>query len=186
MITILYGDAVNSSGYAKLSDRYSSWFDIVLHYWGHTYEFKRVDMHPGQTTYLTVALPSGNASVTYSPLVSSTSTASSWQVLKTNVTVSYDTQCMVLYAVGHGCPTMNANTNASSLRGVELVAYQGTDYYAGNFSEGPYGPGPYSNGRPVIAYHNVLFTNSTIFCVSPSYGDYVVCPYPEPLPIVSW
>ena len=70
------------------------------------------------------------------------SNASSFQVLKTNVTVSYDVECMVLEAVGHTCPTMARNATGaspSSLRGVELIAYQRTDYYAGSFSSGPYG-----------------------------------------------
>jgi hypothetical protein len=100
------------------------------------------------------------------------SNTSSWQVLKTNVIVSYNAECMVLGAVGHTCPTISRNasgTEPSSLRGVELVAYQGTDYYAGNFSEGPY-------GQTTVSSRTVWFTNTTIYCITPPYDNYVACP----------
>ncbi|MGA2874598.1 MAG: hypothetical protein ABSE82_03570 [Nitrososphaerales archaeon] len=112
------------------------------------------------------------------------SEASSWQVLKPNVIVSYNAECLVLGAVGHTCPTTTRNDSgmdASSLRGVELVAYQGTDYYAGSFSVGPYGP-----ASSVNTPWYILFTNSTIFCVTPAFVSYVACPFSEPLPSATW
>ncbi len=107
--------------------------------------------------------------------------ASSFQVLKTNVTIPYRAGCMVLEQIGHTCPTMTANpeTSNSSLRGIELIAYQGTDYYAGTFSKGPYAGGN-------AAFPSVWFTNSTIFCISPHYANYPTCPVNEPLPPISW
>ncbi len=47
----------------------------------------------------------------------------SWQVLKTNVTVSYDAECLVLEPTGHTCPTISAGANGTSgspMRNVEL------------------------------------------------------------------
>jgi hypothetical protein len=110
---------------------------------------------------------------------SSSSNSSSFQLLKINEIVPYDAECNVLGGIGHSCPTRSAYTNASSLREVELVAYQGTDYYAGNFSVGPF-------SAPSVTYLEVLFTNSTIFCISPPYSNYATCPVVEPLPLVSW
>ena len=109
-----------------------------------------------------------------SPIYSSTS----WQVLKTNVTINYFAACMVLNAVGHTCPTINTTSNDSTLAGVELVEYQGTKYYMGNFSEGPYlGYASFdANGYPTPASRIVWFMNSTIFCIDPPYGDYRACP----------
>ncbi len=93
----------------------------------------------------------------------------SWQVLKTNVTVGYDAGCMVLEAVGHTCPTKGANTTTSSLTGVELILYRGTDYYVGNFSAGPY-------GQTIVSYLTVWFTNTTIYCITPPNDNYSACP----------
>ena len=103
-----------------------------------------------------------------------------FQVLETNVTVSYDAECLVLQDIGHTCPTVSVGDTGSSaswMRGVELVAFQATDYYAGNFSAGFTGP---------YVSHDVWFTNSTIFCVTPLLGNYATCPVDEPLPSVSW
>jgi len=118
----------------------------------------------------------------------STSNTPSFQVLRTNVTVPYDAGCMVLEQIGHTCPTVTANpeTSNSSLRGLELISYQGTDYYAGCFGKGPCGNGSYFNGVSTVPYPNVWFTNSTIFCVSPLYGNYATCPVNESLPSVYW
>jgi hypothetical protein len=110
---------------------------------------------------------------------SSSSSASSFQLLKINEIVPYDAGCIVLEGIGHSCPTKSADTNASSLSEVELAAYQGTDYYAGNFSVGPF-------SAAKVAYLEVWFTNSTIFCISPSYSDHATCPVFEPLPLASW
>jgi len=129
-----------------------------------------------------------NQTTSHTSSVSSSNT-SSFQVLKTNVTVPYDAACMVLEGIGHTCPTVTANpeTSVSTVRGVELVAYQGTDYYAGSFCKGPCGNGSYFNGVSTVPYPSVWFTNSTIFCVSPAlYGNYATCPVNESLPSVSW
>jgi hypothetical protein len=93
----------------------------------------------------------------------------SWQVLKTNVTVRYGTGCMVFEAVGHTCPPKGENTTTSSLTGVELIVYRGTDYYAGNFSAGPY-------GQTAVSYLIVWFTNTTIYCITPPNDNYPACP----------
>jgi len=115
-------------------------------------------------------------------------TSSVFQVLKTNVTIPYGAGCMVLEQIGHTCPTVTASpeTSNSSLRGLELISYQGTDYYAGCFGKGPCGNGSYFNGVSTVSYPNVWFTNSTIFCVSPLYGNYATCPINESLPSVYW
>jgi|SRR5579872_2660599 len=99
---------------------------------------------------------------------SSTETTS-WQVLKTNVTVGYDAGCIVFEAVGHTCPTKGANTTTSSLTGVELILYRGTEYFTGNFSAGPY-------GQTAASYLNVWFTNTTIYCITPPNDNYPACP----------
>jgi len=132
----------------------------------------------------TVTTPSTSTSV----CIYAGGAALSFQVLKTNVTVPYGTGCMVLEGIGHTCPTTTASagTSASTIRDVELAAYQGIDYYAGNFSEGPYGPGSYVDGQLTFTSTDVWFTNSTIFCASPLYGSYATCPVDEPLPSVSW
>ncbi len=104
----------------------------------------------------------------------SSSNAPSFQVLKTNVIVSSAIGCMVLEGIGHTCPTVTTDpfTTPANLKGVELITYQGTDYYAGNLS------GFGSSG--------VWWSNSSIFCVSPQYGSYAACPVNESLPSVSW
>ena len=76
---------------------------------------------------------------------------------------------MVFEAVGHTCPTKGANATTSSLTGVELILYRGADYYAGNFSAGPY-------GQTAISYLTVWFTNTTIYCITPPNGIYPACP----------
>jgi hypothetical protein len=103
----------------------------------------------------------------------------SFRVLKINEVIPYDAGCIVLEGIGHSCPTKGANTVASSLREVELIAYGSTDYYAGNFSVGPF-------SAPSVTYLEVWFTNSTIFCVSPLYASFPACPLNESLPSVSW
>ena len=112
------------------------------------------------TSQMTTAKTTSNSAIT---------TSTSWQVLKTNVTVRYDAGCMVFEAVGHTCPTKGANTTTSSLTGVELILYHGTDYYAGNFSAGPY-------GQTAVSYLTVWFTNTTIYCITPPKDNYPACP----------
>jgi hypothetical protein len=75
---------------------------------------------------------------------------------------------MVFETVGHTCPTKGSNTTTSSLAGVELILYRGTDYYAGNFSAGPY-------GQTAVSILSVWFTNSTIYCVSPANENKPLC-----------
>lgn len=115
--------------------------------------------------------------------VSSSSNESSFQVLKTNVIVNSAVECMVYEGIGHTCPTVTSDpfTTPSSFKGVELIAYQGTEYYAGDLS----GLGGFSNGVSTTPYPSVWFTNSTIFCMSPS-SSYPTCPVAESLPSVSW
>lgn len=107
------------------------------------------------------------------------SDASSFRLLKIDEVVPYDAECAVLGDIGHSCPTKATDTNASSLREVELVSYQRTDYYAGNFSVGPF-------SAPSVTYLQVWFTNSTVFCISPSYDNHATCPVSESLPVASW
>jgi hypothetical protein len=124
--------------------------------------------------------PSNRQTSDASPTLPASSSAS-FQVLKTDATVPFDAECLVLEDTGHTCPTVSAGdngTNASPMRNAELVSFQGTRYYyAGNFSAGFTGP-PGS--------HDIWFTNSTIFCVTPSLDSYATCPANENLPQVSW
>jgi hypothetical protein len=61
---IISGFQTNSSGIASLHTIYSSWYDLIVHYSGHTYSL-RADMRPNQTTYVTVKLPSGDRTLTH-------------------------------------------------------------------------------------------------------------------------
>jgi hypothetical protein len=128
---------------------------------------------------LALALLSFLPSSQHTSNTSSSSNSSPLQLLKIDEIVPYGAGCIALEGIGHSCPTAVADTNASSLTDVELVEYRGTDYYAGNFSIGPF-------SAPKVTYLEVWFTNSTIFCVSPSYGNYAACPVVEPLPSASW
>jgi hypothetical protein len=114
----------------------------------------------------------------------STSNASSFLVVKTNAIVSYAVECMVLEGIGHTCPTVTTNplTTPSSFKGVEVIAYEGRDYYAGDLS----GIGSFVTGVSTVPYPVVWFTNSSIFCASPLFGKYATCPVNESLPSVSW
>lgn len=124
---------------------------------------------------------STNSSTSNSQSISTSGSGSApFQVLATNVSVTYNTECLVLENTGHTCPTISAGATGASpsgMRNVELISYQGTQYYAGNFSAGFTGP-------PVS--HNIWFTNSSIFCTSPSFPNYDACPVDEALPLVSW
>lgn len=126
---------------------------------------------PNNTSSISIITTTiGSGTSMTSSLVSSNSSSSSWQVLKTNVIVPYDIGCTVFEAVGHTCPTKGPNTTVSSLEGVELIVYRGTDYYAGNFSEGPYGD------IMTVSYRIVWFTNTTIYCTTPPEENYTACP----------
>jgi hypothetical protein len=63
-IPILFQSPVNSTGFASLSDNYTSWFDIDAEHSGQTCHF-RADMYPNMTTYVTVWLPSCSKTTTY-------------------------------------------------------------------------------------------------------------------------
>jgi hypothetical protein len=98
-------------------------------------------------------------------------TTPSWQVLKTDVTLSdYSTVCMVLEWDGHTCPTVGYPDISRSLPPVELISYQGELLYAENFTLGPYA-GDFVNGQTII--ETIWFTNSTIFCLSSPSGSYI-------------
>ena len=99
--------------------------------------------------------------------------ASGWKVVRTNLTVYYDAACIPVEASYLSCPTVNTAVHSPSLSGVDLITYQGTYYYAVNFTF-------YLNGQPVT---NLLwYTNSTIFCMSPPqlYSSYNACPIGPP------
>ena len=120
------------------------------------------------------------AVVSFHPSNQQTSNSGPFQVLRTDITVSYNAECLVLEPTGHTCPTISIGANGTSespMRNVELISYQGTHYYAGNFSAGFVGPS---------VSHNIWFTNSSIFCTSPSLGNYNACPLNEALPQASW
>lgn len=84
---------------------------------------------------------------------------SSWTVVRTNLTVNFNAACIFGSCATGPWPTKN----------VELINYQGNNYYGINFTY-------YSNGQPVK--HTIWFTNSTVFCISPSAG-YNLCPIPS-------
>ena len=91
-----------------------------------------------------------------------------WIVLKNNVTIYYGPACAVISATNDnsGCPTENNATRppSPSISNVELVSYQGTEYYVANENS-----------------VTVWLTNSTVFCVSPTFNygpnpGYPACP----------
>jgi hypothetical protein len=65
------------------------------------------------------------------------------------------------------CPTINTAMHSPSLSNVEIISYQGKELYDMNFTYG-------FNGQPVT--HTVWFTNETVFCVSPMFNGYKLCP----------
>jgi len=104
---------------------------------------------------------------------SESNSAKNFQVINSNLTVYYGTACVVVGLFQLSCPTMNAALHSPSLSNVELVSSEGFYYYAINFTFS-------FNGQPIS--HTVWFTNSTVFCVSPEYGSYNVCPSQVQLP----
>lgn len=94
---------------------------------------------------------------------------SSWQVVKTNLTVYYATACIPVEYSYLSCPTENTASHSPSLSNVDLIRYQGEYYYDINFTY-------YMNGQPVT--RTIWFTNSTLFCMSPPQPDsgYNACP----------
>src|SRR5450759_679897 len=85
---------------------------------------------------LTVLSSAPSKQPTSNPASVSSSNTSSFKILETNVSLTDAVGCMVLEYIGHTCPTVMSNpfTTPSAFNGVELISYQGTDYYAGNFS----------------------------------------------------
>ena len=170
----------NSSGWIMFRQGFPWYF--VFTYSSYTYNFT-VPSSPMSWSVDTISVPSGKLSTEICGLgggslnssceTASTTTVSlnsqSWRVLKTGVTVYYDTACLVLGFIGHTCPTKNTVTQTPSLTNLELIAYKGAEFYAGNFTTGPYGYAhPFTQA--------VWFTNSTIFCATPPAGDYPACP----------
>jgi hypothetical protein len=90
-----------------------------------------------------------------------------WDVLKENMTVSPDTACVVITAFGFGCPTEGNATASPYVHDVELLSYQGNQYYMANQTV---------NTIP----YTIWFTNSTVFCISPAFDEgpisYLLCP----------
>jgi len=120
---------------------------------------------------------SATSNSTYSTgSIYTTNFQSSYQVLQRNLTVYYDTACMVVSFEEFGCPTINAAAHSPSLGNVELISYQGSEFYGINFTGSV-------NGQGFIS--TVWFTNSTIFCASPMVSGYPACPTrPQPYSIV--
>ena len=113
------------------------------------------------------ASTSASSNVTSSPSSASTN-SSAWTVLNSNTTVYGNLACedtvAMLYPVS--CPPTYPGANSPSLTNVEIISYRGQILYDANISIGV-------NGQPVT--WTMWFTNSTIFCVSPSDG-YALCP----------
>jgi len=96
-----------------------------------------------------------------------TSSLASYRILQRNLTIYFDPACIPPELEGFSCPTVNAAAHSPSLGNIELISYQGSEYYGTNFTG-------YMNGQPDTS--DVWFTNSTILCVSPMAGGYPECP----------
>jgi hypothetical protein len=117
---------------------------------------------------------SNNSTSSASPSLAVTSNSTSstnstaWAVLNSNTTVYGNLACedtvAVLYPVS--CPPTYPGVKSPSLTNVEIISYRGQVLYDANISIG-------INGQPIT--WTMWFTNSTIFCVSPSDG-YALCP----------
>jgi hypothetical protein len=125
--------------------------------------------------YLATPSASSNSSTSstgpsQAPASNSTTSANStaWIVLNSNATVYGSLACLDtvanLYPVS--CPPTNPGAKSPSLKNVEVISYRGQVLYDANISIGV-------NGQPIT--WTMWFTNSTIFCVSPSDG-YPLCP----------
>jgi hypothetical protein len=97
-----------------------------------------------------------------------------WEVLKDNLTVHGQTACVAINwgALG-GCPSPIPSGNGT-LSNVELISYNGSEYYSVTFP-----PLPAGAIFPGVKF-TIWFTNSTIFCAKPLFGlpaiGYPVCP----------
>ncbi|MDA4126582.1 MAG: hypothetical protein OK452_05195 [Thaumarchaeota archaeon] len=104
---------------------------------------------------------------TSNSVTTSHSLAFGWTIIRTNLTVYYNTACVVIESSYLSCPTMDTASHSPFLRNVDLILYQGNHYYDVNFTY-------YSNGQPVT--RTIWFTNSTVFCMSPMRSGYGTCP----------
>ncbi len=99
-----------------------------------------------------------------------------WLVLSDNVTVHGQTACMAInFGSLGGCPTPIPYGNGT-LSNVELISYDGSDYYSVTFP-------PVTEQAPLgttTKTYTVWFINSTIYCVKPEFGfpalGYNLCP----------
>jgi hypothetical protein len=121
----------------------------------------------------TSSISNNSASIASPSLaVTSNSTSSTnsttWTILDSNTTVYGNLACedtvAMLYPVS--CPPTYSGAKSPSLTNVEIISYRGEVLYDANISIG-------IDGQPMT--WTVWFTNSTIFCVSPSDG-YALCP----------
>jgi hypothetical protein len=101
-------------------------------------------------------------------LVTTYPPTANWTVVRTGLTVYYYQACMVIESSTLSCPTMDTVSRSPYLNNVDLIKYEGNYYYTINFT--------YThNGQPIT--RDVWFTNSTIFCISPSpQSNYQACP----------
>jgi hypothetical protein len=123
-------------------------------------------LYPPGTNISTSSSLTGGAAATQTNS-SSVSQGAQWQVVKKSVTVYYgvaNIPCGVV--VPTSCMTVNTEAHSPSLN-VSLIKYQGNYYYASNYTT-------FWNAQPRAA--TIWFTNSSIFCVSPSLGRYSPCP----------
>jgi|SRR5579872_2292847 len=94
--------------------------------------------------------------------------ASTLQTIRTNLTIYYSPACLVRETFSQSCPTINTVDQSPSMSNVSLLYYRYTTfYYSVDFTL-------YSNNMPTT--YNVWFTNSSIFCITPKYENYRVCP----------
>ena len=97
-----------------------------------------------------------------------------WEVVKDNLTVHGQAACMAINwgALG-GCPSPIPSGNGT-LSNVELISYNGSEYYSVTFP-----PLPERSIFPGVMF-TIWFTNSTIFCAKPLFGlpaiGYPLCP----------
>ena len=102
------------------------------------------------------------------------STTALWAVLKDNLTVHGQTACMAInWSALGGCPSPIPSGNGT-LSNVELISYNGSEYYSITFP-----PLPARATFPGVMF-TIWFTNSTIFCAKPLFGlpaiGYPLCP----------
>ncbi len=110
---------------------------------------------------------SSTSSPNASPSTSVISNSGTWTVIKSNTTLYYGPACVPVGLFALSCPPISTALHSPSLSNVDVISYRGEELYDMNFTYG-------FNGQPVT--HNVWFTNDTVFCVSPSFDGYALCP----------